>query len=191
MIEFAQQKSPQKTATLTETHKRQSLRCYKGYKAYQPLNTYWFEQDIIIHSEFRDGNVPAGYEQLRVFKEGLERLPKGVEEVFLRSDTAGYQPELLRYCAEGKNERFGISKEAIGVDVTPAFKLAVTKVKEHQWYPLYQEIGPGYQIKTNQEWAEVGFVPNELATKKNGPDYRFIAIRESLEQKELFIVTFL
>lgn len=45
VIKFAQQKSPQKTATLdmdatlTETHKRQSLRCYKGYKAYQPLNT--------------------------------------------------------------------------------------------------------------------------------------------------------
>lgn len=116
----------------------------------------------------------------------MERLPEGVEEVFLRSDTAGYQHELLRYCAEGKNERFGISKEAIGVDVTPAFKLAVADVPEHQWHPLYQEIGHGYRIKTFSEWAEVCFVPNELATKKNGPDYRFIAIRESLEQKELF-----
>ena len=111
MIAFSHKKNPQKRATLdmdatlVETQKRQSLFCYEGYKAYQPLNTYWFEQNIIVDSEFRDGNVPAGYEQLRVFKEGLKRLPEGVEEVFLRSDTAGYQHELLRYCAEGKNER--------------------------------------------------------------------------------------
>jgi len=192
MIAFAQQKNPKKVATLDmdatliETHKRKSLCCYEGYKAYQPLNVYWFEQDIVIYSEFRDGNVPAGYEQLRVLKETLKQLPDGVEKVFLRSDTAGYQHELLRYCAEAINERFGVIEFAIGVDVTPAFKLAVAKVKETKWYPLYQEIGPGYKIKTNQEWAEVCFVPNGLATKKDGPNYRFIAIREFLEQKELF-----
>jgi hypothetical protein len=32
----------------------------KGYKAYQPINSYWFEQSLLIHSEFRDGNVNAG-----------------------------------------------------------------------------------------------------------------------------------
>ncbi len=192
MIKFAQEKSFQRIATmdmdatLIETQKHKSLFCYEGYKAYQPLNTYWFEQNLIIHSEFRDGNVPAGYEQLRVLQEGLESLPESVEEVFLRSDTAGYQHELLRYCAEGKNERFGIIKFAIGVDVTPAFKQAVAEVTEEQWHPLYQQIGPDYQIKTNQEWAEVLFVPNGLATKKDGPDYRFLAIREPLEQEELF-----
>ena len=60
-----------------------------------------------MHSEFRDGNVPAGYEQLRVLEEALGRLPPGVEKVLLRSDTAGYQHELLQYCAEGKDQRFG------------------------------------------------------------------------------------
>jgi hypothetical protein len=39
--------------------------------------------------------VPAGYEQLRVFKEALACLPENVETVRLRSDTAGYQHELL------------------------------------------------------------------------------------------------
>ncbi|MFC1852458.1 hypothetical protein ACFL27_19850 [candidate division CSSED10-310 bacterium] len=50
-------------ATLIETSKNEALEamdCYKGFKAYQPLNTYWFEQDLVLHSEFRDGNVPAG-----------------------------------------------------------------------------------------------------------------------------------
>jgi hypothetical protein len=59
-------------------------------------------------------------------------------------------------------------------------------VKEHQWHPLYQEIGPEYRIKTNQEWAEVCFVPNGLATSRHGPDYRFMEMNEPLEQKELF-----
>jgi len=192
MLAFVQKKNPEKTATLDmdatliETQKRQALFSYKSYKAYQPLNTYWFEQNIILHSEFRDGNVPAGYEQLRVFQQGLNSLPEGVEKVFLRSDTAGYQPELLQYCAEGENERFGVIEFAIGVDVTPAFKEAVGTVPESQWQPLYKTIGPAHQLKTEQEWAEVCFVPNGLATKKNGPDYRFIAIREPLSRSELF-----
>ena len=46
-------------ATLIETHKREALYCYKHFKAYQPLNTWWAEQGLIVHSEFRDGNVPA------------------------------------------------------------------------------------------------------------------------------------
>ena len=76
-----------------------------------------------MHSEFRDGNVPAGYQQLRVLKEASgDTYLSGVNKVMLRSDTAGYQHELLRYCAEGRDERFGVIEFAIGVDVTPAFK---------------------------------------------------------------------
>ena len=58
-------------ATLIETHKREALPCYKGFKAYQPLNCWWAEQGVVLHSEFRDGNVPAGYQQLRVLKDCL------------------------------------------------------------------------------------------------------------------------
>ena len=43
---------------------------------------------MIIHSEFRDGNVPAGHEQLQVLKEALASLPAEVEKVYVRSDTA-------------------------------------------------------------------------------------------------------
>ena len=55
-------------ATLVATHKQEALYCYQGYKAYQPLVTYWAEADLVVHSEFRDGNVPAGFEQLRVLR---------------------------------------------------------------------------------------------------------------------------
>ena len=94
-------------ATLVETAKCDALYSYKGFKAYQPLNTWCAEQGVILHTEFRDGNVPAGYGQLRVFQEALALLPESVEKVRLRTDTAGYQHELLRYCAKGENKRFG------------------------------------------------------------------------------------
>jgi Transposase DDE domain group 1 len=89
-------------ATLVETRKRDALHCYKGFKAYQPLNCWWAEQGTMLYSEFRDGNVPAGHEQLRMMKDCLSYLPASVKTVSLRSDTAGYQEELLLYCGEGK-----------------------------------------------------------------------------------------
>src|SRR5664279_6552874 len=36
-------------ATLIETHKRDALHCYKGFKAYQPLNCWWFEQGAMLY----------------------------------------------------------------------------------------------------------------------------------------------
>ena len=37
-------------ATLVETRKNEALFCYKGFKAYQPLNTYWAEKGLILRS---------------------------------------------------------------------------------------------------------------------------------------------
>lgn len=78
-------------ATLAESNKESAKYCYKGFKAYQPLNTWWAEHELIVHTEFRAGNIPAGFEQLRVFEEALSILPEGVRKLRLRSDTAGYQ----------------------------------------------------------------------------------------------------
>ena len=192
LVQFAQQKNPVKTvtldqdATLAETHKRSALYCYEKYKAYQPFNTYWAEQGILVHSEFRDGNVPASFEQLRLLKESLEILPAGIEQVYLRSDTAGYQQALLSYCAEGKNERFGVVEFAIAAVVNKAFKLAVSQVEETNWHPIYKEDGRGKRIPSGQEWAEVCFVPEWICKSKNTPDYRYLAMREAMvEQQEI------
>ena len=105
-------------ATLVETRKQEALYQLQEVQGVPALITYWSEAELIVHSEFRDGNVPAGHQQLRVLIEALGRLPAGVEKVMLRSDTAGYQRELLRYCAEGRDERFGVIEFAVGVDVT-------------------------------------------------------------------------
>ena len=171
-------------ATLIETHKQQARYCYRKYKAYQPLTTYWAEADQIVHSEFRDGNVPAGHQQLRVLRESLEYLPLGVKKVMVRSDTAGYQKELLRYCAEGRDERFGVIEFAVGVDVTPEFKASAREVEEDGWHDLYRTEGERDK-HTGQQYAEVCYVPNWIGHSKNSPDYRFIVIREPLRNPTL------
>ena len=190
LVGFAQSRSPQTEATLdmdatlVETRKQEALPSYKKYRAYQPLITYWSEAELIVHSEFRDGNVPAGHQQLRVLIEALGRLPAGVEKVMLRSDTAGYQRELLRYCAEGGDERFGVIEFAVGVDVTTEFRRAVSEVAEQDWQTLYRKVGE-HRVDTGQQWADVNFVPNWIGHSKNSPEYRFIATRERLIEQPL------
>jgi hypothetical protein len=172
-------------ATLIETNKAEALYCYKGFPSYQPLNTWWAEEGIILHTEFRDGNVPAGYEQLRVFKQALECLPETVKKVRLRSDTAGYQHNLLKYCEMNGNKRFGHIEFAIGSNVTPEFKKAVAEVEESDWHEIYKTIN-GKKIKTGAEWAEVCFVPNAISHSKGGLEYRYLAKRQAMtEQLEL------
>ena len=190
LVGFAQSRSPHREATLdmdaclVETHKQEALHSYNKYRAYQPLTTYWAEADQIVHSEFRDGNVPAGHQQLRVLAEALEHLPAGVESVMLRSDTAGYQQELLRYCAEGRDERFGVIEFAVGVGVTAEFRRAVSEVPQEEWQVLHRMVGENL-VDTGQMWAEVNFVPNWIGHSKNSPDYRFMAITERLDRPPL------
>jgi len=189
LVEFAQIHNEETTATLdmdatlVETQKAGALHCYKHYKAYQPLNTYWAEQGLTIHTEFRDGNVPAGYQQKRVLKEALQQLPPGVEKVLLRSDSAGYQHELMKFCE--KNEgKFGRIEFSISCDVTSEFKKAVAQVKEGDWQPLIR-IRNGEAERTEREWAEVCFAPNKMATSRTAPTYRYLATRELMQQQPL------
>jgi len=189
LIAQLQRRRPESTATLdmdatlVETSKDEALFCYKGFKAYQPLNTYWAEQEVVLHSEFRDGNVGAGQDQLRVLQESLEMLPEGVEEVRLRSDTAGYQHDLLGWC-DGGTSRFGRIEFAVSCDVTPAFKKSVAEVAEEDWRDEDREVD-GQREKTGRQWAEVCFVPEALSKSKKGRHYRYLATREVLRQLSL------
>ena len=171
-------------ATLVETYKRQARYCYESYKAYQPLTTYWHEADLIVHTEFRDGNVPAGYQQKRVLEQALEQLPINVKKVMLRSDTAGYQQELLKYCAKGEDERFGVIEFAVGAMMTPEFRNAVAQTPEEEWQALRSGAEEGMDTEV-QQWAEVDYVPDWTAYSKKDPYYRFLVVREPMRKPPL------
>lgn len=119
-------------------------------------------------------------------QESLQNIPEGVEKVSVRSDTAGYQQELLRYCAQGSNERLGTIEFAIGANVTHSFRQAVREVEEDQWFPVRRTEPDGRQHAMGQEWAEVCYVPTWAGMSKNGPSYRYVATRKLLrDQLEL------
>ncbi len=91
---------------------------------------------------------------------------------------------MLRYCAEGKDDRFGVIEFCVGVDVVAEFKGAVREVEEDGWHDLYRREAEGHR-PTGQQYAEVCYVPNWIGHSKNSPDYRFIAIREPLRNPTL------
>jgi hypothetical protein len=168
-------------ATLAETTKREALFCYKGYRAYQPITTYWAETSLAVLSEFRDGNVGAGHDMLRIVKESIAALPEGVERIRLRMDSAGYQHDVLRFCATGDEGRRDVIEFSVSNDMTPEFRSAVMEVADEEWRPLYRS-ERGKQVATGQEWAEVVYVPNVIAFTGKVTPYRYIAIRELVRQ---------
>ncbi len=203
LIEFAQLQRPSDIATidmdatLIPTNIETAKYCYKAKdgqirRAFQPLNCWWSEHGLMLYTEFRDGNVNAGFEQLRVFKQALEHLPAGVKSVRLRSDSAGYQHNLLKYCEKSLSHRFGRIEFAVSCSRSVSFRQAVAEVPNSEWHRLYY-LENGELKPSVKEWAEVCFVPEELCKSKNGPSYRYLATREpsrnpiisGLEQTEL------
>lgn len=198
MLEFLQLNNPQHIATIdmdatvVESNKEEALYSYKKIKGFQPFNAWWWEQNYAVYTEFRDGNVPAGFDQTGVFINTLNRLPEGIEKVYLRSDTAGHQHKLLKFCEMGENQRFGRIEFAIGCDVVEEFKKAVYQVSESDWHPICKELEIKVngkvevkRLETGQEWAELCYVPTGISRSKKGPDYRYLAIREVMYEREL------
>ncbi|MBM4346123.1 MAG: hypothetical protein FJ100_22345, partial [Deltaproteobacteria bacterium] len=68
----------------------------------------------------------------------------------------------------------------VGADMTEELRKEIAKLRPEQWHELPREEG-----QVAQQWADVPFVPNASATKKDGPAYKFIATREVLRQPTL------
>jgi len=172
-------------ATFIPTSNKDALFSYHGEKAYEAFNTYCPEYDIMVGTQLRGGNVPPGSEQLEELKRILSAVPEGIKKITIRSDTAGYQEAFLRYCAEGKNERFGEIDFTVSCKVVDGFKQAAKAVPEEEWKPVMKEVKNGgvrTQKDTGQEWAEVNYVPDWVVKSK--AEYRFIAIRERTELRK-------
>jgi hypothetical protein len=183
IISVAQTLNPQTIATLDMdnniivSNKRNAKVSYKKEKSYQPFNVYWAEQDLMLYNEFRDGNVPPGFEQLRVLKDALKQLPASVKKVQVRSDSAGYQHDFLEYMESGES-RFGKIKFAVSCNVTHSFRSAVLNTPEEEWKRVTYMDEDGNQIETNHEVAEICFVPETKNKRKNAPVFRYLATRE-------------
>jgi hypothetical protein len=166
-------------ATFIPTETEGALFCYKKFRAFEALNLFCPEYDVMIATQYRDGNVTPGFGQLEQLQKVISNLPEGVKEVYFRSDTAGYQADLLKYCAvKDENRRIPIIDFTISSSVGEDFKKAVRQVPEEEWKRIYKKTPQGEIRETKLECAEVVYVTNSLCNSKNAPEYRFIATRE-------------
>ncbi len=168
-------------AHLVESAKQSALRCYDGNRGFQPMIVTWAETNMVLKDEFRDGNVPAGKDTVRVVDEAFDILPvrEGGEGwiVRVRSDSAAYQTETLDHW-HNRGWEFAVS-----ADMAEGLREAVLAVKEGEWRLWKEEKGG-----VIREWAEVGYVPSRKNEKKGTgvPIYRYVAIRIRKRQGELF-----
>ena len=171
-------------ATLVECQAKTALWSYKGFPGYQPFNIFWAEQEMVLHSEFRDGNVPAKFDLLRPIKEAISLLPDGVKTVMIRQDTAGYRNEDMGWFERAdEHPRFGRILFTISAEITQEFRKAVASVKSSEWVKEYK-MRSGKQVATLREYAEVVFVSNTQATLVGVREpFRFIAIREKMSNQ--------
>jgi len=171
-------------ATVIESQKREAYFTYLGEKGYQPVNAYWAAQDLILVDQFRDGNVPAQVDLLRVLKEAMAALPATIRLVRVRSDSAAYVHELLNWCRKEVPGRPRI-EFAISADVTEELRAAIEALPEGAWKPLRKVTDRGLIIG-RKEWAEVEFVPSNPSRHKDMMPDRYLAIRIHPIQGELF-----
>jgi hypothetical protein len=167
-------------ATIQESHKREAQPHYKGGRGYQPSAMYWAEQDLVVADEYRDGNVPAGMENLRLIRRGFANLPEWVTERNFRADSACYDEEVLKWLADP--ERDGGPAGEIGftisADMTPQLWEACAAVDEQRWQ-LVEE-----RAHETVWCTEVEFTPGNWP--KDAKPLRYIAVRFRARQGELF-----
>ncbi len=191
MLLFSQKNHPVKCATIdvdgviSTSSKNTALYTYKNEKGYQPMNASWHERGLVIHTEFRDGNVPSNHKVPEFVKSAFSNLPQDVCLRFLRMDSAGYNFDLMEYC---NNEGIGFSLSA---PLCKALKDEVRLVNEGDWSKVSLSRDqilkrPGLDIDSEEsfwQWVEIPYVPDD----PRGDKYRYIAIRSRIpDQGKLF-----
>ncbi len=164
-------------AHLVESAKETALPTYAGFRGYQPLLVSWAETNLILADEFRDGNVPAGKDLIRVVDAAYESLPQreGGRRVRVRSDSAAYDQRVLDHWA-GRGWTFAVS-----ADMTPQLRAEIVALQPDAWHVWAQE-SDGFV----REWAEAPYVPSRQREHRDSQPYRYLAIRIRPPQGMLF-----
>ena len=170
-------------ATIIESRKREALPTYEGPRGYQPLLAVWAETGLVLADQFRDGNVPAQMEPLAGAQRAYAALPRTVQELYFRGDSACHEAGLVNWLRNERREggppgRIGF---AVSARMSAALQAAIQAVPEGEGEP-YGEPHP----EETRECAEVPFVPSAKREKKDTPPLRSVAIRIRKKQGELF-----
>jgi len=170
-------------ATIIESHKQEAKATYEGSRGYQPMLAVWAETNVILADEFRDGNVSALQDPLNVAKAAYAALPSTVNEFYYRGDSACHEYRLIDWLrnAEREDGPQGFIGFAISARMSPALLKAVQAVAAEKWQSYGQR-----DEEVIRECADVEFVPGERSEHKDTQPLRYVAVRVSKRQDELF-----
>jgi hypothetical protein len=168
-------------ATVINSHKREAKYHYKGERGYQPPVAVWVEQDLVVVDQFRDGNVPAGKDNLPVIQRAFAALPSWVTERKFRGDSACYEEPVLKWLAttDRAGGPVGRIEFTISADMTKELRAECRKVLEPnapaaadrpRWAMLDDT-----RADETVEWAEVEFTSGNWP--KTAAPLRYIALR--------------
>jgi len=162
-------------ATLVKRHKDAATIAYDGTRGSQPVLVLWAEQDVILHDQFRDGQVPAGCGHGRVLEQAVGNLPQGITQLALRADSALYETAVLQWCEARK------IAYAISADMSKQLQAEILHLSESAWQVEREE------PEAIRSWAEVAYVPDDGDHRKARPCVRrSLAIRNQTRQGSLF-----
>ena len=177
-------------ATIIESHKQEAKAHYKGGRGYQPVAVLWTEQDLGLADEFRDGNVPAGKDNLRLIRRALLALPDWVTERSFRADSACYDETVLKWLANPRREEAleGHIGFTITADLTKELLACCKAVLDEKSddapdAPLWQMLDDTRANETAW-WSEVEFTPGNWP--KTAAPLRYLVVRFLKRQGGLF-----
>jgi len=167
-------------ATIRESHKREALPHDQGGRGYQPAALDWVEQDLGVADEYRDGNVPAGMDNLRLIQRGFASRPPPVTESAFRADSACYDERVLKWLAnpqraDGPQGPIGFT---ISADMTDPLRALCAAVPEATWQRC--------EARADETvWCtEVECTPGDWP--KDAWPLRYLALRLRKKQGELY-----
>jgi hypothetical protein len=170
-------------STIIESDKREARATYQGVSGYQPMLALWAELNLALADEFRDGNVPAQQEPLRVAKRAFQALPATVEEYYFRGDSACWEKELLHWLRDEKRVEGPQGRITFGISVrmTPNLKKHIVRLPDCLWKPYRED------SETVLECADVlNFWPEDEDRPEEAGPLRYVAIRVRKRQNALF-----
>ena len=163
------QATPDCDASLFTSRSRMAQRSYTGERGWMPMPAFWAELDLAVHEEFRQGSMAPQSDALNFLKDT-------VTEVYVRSDSAWYQREVLDYCEENG---YGF---AITADKDEAVIPALALMTEADWQRINVPADPDDPEPYVREWAcESVHTMNESTHA-----YRIIFLRKERRQGDLF-----
>jgi len=136
-----------------------------------------------VADEFRDGNVPAQKEPLRVARRAFQALPETVTEYYFRGDSACWEKGLLRWLRDERRADGpqGVITFGISVRMTPNLKQHIARLSESLWKPYREDAG------VIAECADLlNYWPEEEERPEGAGPLRYVAIRMRKRQGELF-----